>query len=132
MPSESKIRTCGKAVAIQTAKGSTHLVGIGNLRVMIIKDDGSWFANGLEIDYAAQGSSINDVKRRFERGLAATIHEHLKMYGSIDKLLKPAPGNVWVALMDAAKMKRFYSQVSVHQIKALPFENIQYYEPAAA
>lgn len=132
MPVESKIRRLGKALAIETTSGATHLIGIGNLRVMITNDDGSWFAHALEIDYAAQGSSLKDVKRRFERGLVATIDEHLKMYGSIEKLLKPAPRDVWVALVDAAKMGRFYSQISVHVHKALPFQNIEYYEPKAA
>lgn len=132
MAVESKIRKFDKAVAIHAKSGVTHLISIGNLRVMIINDDGSWFAHALEIDYAAQGSSIKTVKSRFERGLAATIDEHLKMYGSIDKLLKPAPEDVWVELVQAVEMGCFYSQISVHQIKALPFENIQYYEPKAA
>lgn len=107
MGAKSKIRTCNNALAIHTTSGSTHVVHIGNLRVLIVNDDSSWFANGLEIDYAAQGSSLKDVKHRFERGLAATIDQHLKVYGSIDRILKPAPEDVWVELMHAAKMGRF-------------------------
>ena len=132
MPVSGKIQRFGKTVAIQATSGATHVVGIGNLRVMIMNDDGSWFAHALEIDYAAQGSSFKDVKRRFERGLAATIDEHLKVYNSIEKLLKPAPKDLWVALVHAAKMGRLYSQISVHVHKALPFQNIEYYEPKAA
>ena len=121
-----------QAMALHGASGSTHFVGIGNLRVMITRDHGSWFAQGLEIDYAAQGSSLEDVKKRFEEGLAATIEEHLKIYASIDKLLRPAPKEVWVELANAAAEMKRYSQVSVHTLRSLPFERIEYFEPRAA
>lgn len=112
------------------AKGAaTHIVVIGNLRVMITHDDGSWFAQALEIDYAAQGTSLQDVKTRFEKGLAATIHEHLKIFGSINKLLQPAPPDVWVQLVQAVKTAKVYSQLSFHLLPLeLPFGKIEYFE----
>ena len=124
--------TGGKASAIHATNESAHVVGIGNLRVMITNDDGSWFAQALEVDYAAQGSSFEDVKRRFERGLRATVDEHLKVYGSIEKLLRPAPRSVWVTFLLAAKIEQRFSQVTVHVHRALPFEKIDYLEPKAA
>ena len=137
MPRKTRPATkSGTATAIHGIKESNgraaHVVGIGNLRVMITHDDGAWFAQALEIDYASQGSSIADVKRRFEDGLRATIDEHLKIFGSIEKLLQPAPREVWVELVDAATMAKLYSQMSVHVHEALPFDKIEYYERRAA
>ncbi len=77
------------------AKDGTNIVGIGNLRVVIIEDEGTWFAQGLEIDYAVQAKSLATVKKAFEDGLAATIHENLRIHGTIEALLKPAPPEVW-------------------------------------
>ena len=124
-------------VAIQATKhgGSEHVVGIGNLRVMITNDDGSWFAQGLEIDYAAEGGSLAEVKNNFERGLGLTVHEHLNLYGTIEKLLQTAPKDVWIELIEAAKMKKVYSQITVHKkevLAELPFQNIQYFERQTA
>jgi len=111
--------------------GTTHMVGIGNLRVVIIPDGDAWFAQGLEIDYAVQGSSVEDSKKQFEDGLAATIQEHLRIYGTIEKLLEVAPTEVWksVLLSPSAKLSGF-SQVSVHEVirNALPFHGIAYLE----
>jgi len=129
----TKLPTVTAVHGVKQAKGGTaHVVGIGNLRVMITRDDGSWFAHALEIDYAAQGSSWADVKRRFENGLRATIDEHLKIYGSIEKLLWPAPPEVWAELFKAESTVKLYAQVSVHVHKALPFDQIEYYERRAA
>ena len=72
-----------------------NVVGIGNLRVVLIQDDDAWFAQGLEIDYAAQGSSVEDVKKKFAQGLCATLHENLKAYGNIERILRVAPPQVW-------------------------------------
>jgi hypothetical protein len=58
-----------------------HAVLVGALRVVIIKDEDHWFAQRLEIDYATSGHDMDDVKDRFQQGLTATVHEHLRMYG---------------------------------------------------
>lgn len=113
---------------------AAHVVGIGNLRVMITPEDGSWFAQALEIDFAAEGTSLPDVKRRFEKGLEATIDEHIKVFGNIDKLLQPAPTEAWrelLSVIPGADRYRF-SQVSIHIAEALPFKGITYIEPRAA
>ena len=66
-----------------------HLVGLKNIRVIIVRDEGSWFAQGLDIDYAAQGESIEQAKKNFSGGLAATIDQHLQAYGTFVNFLKP-------------------------------------------
>lgn len=120
-------------------KDGTSLVGIGNLRVVITREAGQWYAQGLEIDYLAQGSSAQDVKRQFEDGLCSTIHEHLRKFKSIGKLLEPAPGAVWKELFyDKLASLKEYSQISSHCLtenmpdaaKSFPFEQIQYIETA--
>jgi hypothetical protein len=120
-------------------KGGTNIVGIGNLRVVIVENEGTWFAQGLEIDYAVQGRSLAAVKKAFEDGLAATIHENLRMHGNIEALLKPAPPEVWKEMLFgvavAGKHIKRYSQISLHHKlqQNLPFSAIDYLElPKAA
>jgi hypothetical protein len=127
MPARRGHKALATAFHGKTADGA-DVVGIGNLRVMITNDDGSWFAQGLEIDYAAQGESLDDAKRRFEQGLAATITEHLRVYGTIERLLQPAPREVWQEFLGPSAMVRAgYSQLSFHK-----FEGIAYFKAKAA
>lgn len=77
-----------------------HLVCLNSIRVLILDDDGSWFAQGLEVDYCAQGDTVEDVKQRFQEGLCETIAEHLMTYGDIGRLLKIAPQEEWDLLRE--------------------------------
>ncbi len=125
-----------KTTAFHVQAGTTNIVGIGNLRVMITSEPGSCFAQGVEIDYASSGSSLEDVKKRFQDGLELTITEHLRIFGNIEKLLKPAPQDVWSELVKTKNFVRF-SQISKHEIKpfkvlsgAFPYDGITYMEKA--
>ena len=122
------------ATAVHIANESgDHVVGIGDLRVILIEEGGSWYAQGLEIDYVAQGSSISQAKANFETGLHATVSENLRIFGTIEPLLTPAPPEVWKdRLNPQSKAKRFY-YASVHQLGTmddvldfLPFQGIDY------
>lgn len=117
----------------KTTNGMHHVVGIGNLRVVLVPDGQHWFAQGLEIDYSAQGDDIEDAKRKFEIGLQSTVDEHLKIYGNMDKFLKVAPPEVWKEfLFDPLGKHAWYSQVSAHTIdRAAFFKTIEYLSPAA-
>lgn len=131
------------AIHVGTKDSSLHVVGLGNLRVMICHDDDSWFAQALEIDYAVQGNSLEEVKRLFGDGLLHTIHENLRVWGHIQKLLKPAPAEVWKEFFEGASvLRRRYSQESIHnlpplresisvkaKIEGLPFDNIEFIQP---
>ncbi len=105
-----------------------NIVGIGNIRVFIAKYENHWFAQALEIDYAAQGNSLEDVKNSFEDGFCATIHEHLKIFGNIKKLLKPAPPEVWTEVFGSGSKLRLYSQLSFHKNlpSMLPFSGVDF------
>ena len=133
--SQRRKKAADTATAIHLASedGAEHYVGIGNLRVMLFNDDGSWFAQGLEIDYAAQGSSIEDVQRRFTHGLRETIDFHLKMYGNIMGVLQLEPPEVWGELYKSKRLFKhwqfdIYADDNRH---LLPFEGIEYYGKTA-
>src|ERR1700692_1920059 len=92
---------------------SIDVVGFGNLRVFIIKDDGMWFAQCVDINYAAQGASEPEVKANFERGLRSTVEEHLRRFGSIENLLARTPSpRVRQELMRHMPRTFRYSQVT--------------------
>ena len=57
--------------ALHAKHGNIHLVGIGNLKVVVIQDGDFWFAQGLEIDYASEGKNFEEVKTAFETDFAA-------------------------------------------------------------
>lgn len=129
----------GEVVAshVKTDDGSRHLVGIGNLRVVLVEEDGCWFAQGLEIDYASQGGTLEEAKKRFETGLEATIDQNLRVFGSIDRLLRAAPGEVWQELLAGPgnRVRARYSHVSEHVIQGrpkFPFAAIQFLQREAA
>jgi len=130
------IKTIAAAVGPDTEAKAFHLshdefdcVGIGKLQVVISRDEKGWFAQGLEIDYAAAGPTLAKVKKNFEKGLRGTIHLHLKMYETIDKLLSPAPKKVWKENYWADKHYTF-TQVSFHS--DIPkLDKIVFYEPSS-
>lgn len=114
-----------------------HAVLIQSLRVVIVQDGEQWFAQGLEIDYAAAGINQDDVKSRFADGLTATIREHLKVYGSVARMLKVAPQDAWNLWLTQGQRYKF-DQVSFHPIQStdaeiydFPFRGIAYLEPEA-
>ena len=114
-----------------------HIVGIGDLRVVLIEEGNYWFAQGLEIDYLAQGSSIEDAKDKFETGLAATFYENLRVFGTIQPLLVPAPVEIWKERFNPGSKAKRHRPIPVHQIpdferlgsalsSQLPFQAIEY------
>ena len=126
-----------QTIALHGKAGSNHFVGIGNLRVIICNESGHWFAQGLEIDYAADGNSFADVKKNFETGLKGTIGLHLQSYGKLDNLLKVAPPEAWNEMLKDGKKMR-HTQVSFHTVMEeqipvdFPFGAIDYLERNAA
>ena len=122
--------TRGAKEEIISNKTTSKKVTAVDLRVLVMPDGGNWFAQGLEIDYAASGESREDVKRRFESGLAATVDEHLKIYGNIKGILKAAPGEIWDELYPSAWKET--SQTERMPSAELPFQRISYLERALA
>lgn len=134
--------------AIHVTDGKTHVVGVKALRVMLSKDGSGWFAQGLEIDYAAGGDSVQETKKNFEVGLNLTISEHLKMHGNLDKFLKVASNEAWGEYFNApsGSIKATYSTIQVTKVplktgsakkkpllaSAFPFHKIEFLQPDMA
>jgi hypothetical protein len=116
-------------VAVHGTDGSTHMVGVGNIKVIICHDEDAWFAQGLDIDYAANGHSLEEVKTNFQIGLKGTIDLHIKAYGHIKKFLKVAPQEVWDELRASGDHYQ-YSQVSFHKdlSRTLGYQGINFIE----
>ena len=91
-----------------------HIVGIGDLRVVLLQEEGSWYAQGLELDYIAQGSSITEAKQNFERGLHVTVRENLKIHGTISPLLVQAPESVWRDWLNPKARTKRFSYIAFH------------------
>jgi len=106
--------------------GSVHAVAFGDLHVMIICDsETEWYAQGLEVDYLAQGETKETVQDAFSRGLRATIKEHLKLHGDILKLLRPADPNVWAEFYRHTTGAHFsFTQISVHELEMAKHERV--------
>ena len=118
------------AIHAVTKDGSGSIVGIGNLRVVIVQEETMWYA---------QAESLPAVKTVFADGLEATVHENLRIFGTIDKMLKPAPPEVWREMIYGRytqKRSFYHSQVLFHEEnKELPFDGIsflEFSEPVAA
>ncbi len=136
-----------EAEAIHLQSGDQHVVGVKSLSVLLCEDDGAWFAQSLEIDYAAAGQTVEEAKENFELGLDATIAEHLKLHGSIKELLKIAPQHAWDAFYaaDPSSLKQKITTINFHNLENLnvenicadkvvsfPFKEIKFLEPLAA
>jgi hypothetical protein len=123
-------------IAVHAKDGGNHLVGIGNLRVLIVPDGEFWYAQGLEIDYGAQGDTKEEAKINFQAGLYATIALQLTTNGNIDEILKFAPDEI---LQEASRKKQSihqFAHVSTHEVPELalsmfPFDGIDYLAVAA-
>lgn len=136
-------RDATTAVHAQTEDG-LDIVLIDRLRVALLRDGDFWVAQGLEIDLAAQGNTLEEAQRKFERGLVLTLRENLRIYGKIDHALRVAPAEVWQELLDARVLRARYSCVEAIDLrrKQLPDEDeghamplpahIDYYLPELA
>jgi len=113
-----------------------HWVGLNKLRVLVVEHGADWFAQGVDLDYAAAGHSLEEVQRNFEEGLASTICLHLERFNSLDRLLKLTPPRV---LDDLTPKQEFdFSMSTTHDLNdalnMLPFGGITYlpaYAPTA-
>lgn len=58
-----------------------------NMMLIINTDQhGNWFAESVDFDYMAAGTSYKDVINRFAIGFALTIKLNLETYGSLKNL----------------------------------------------
>jgi hypothetical protein len=62
------------------------------VKVIVVPDEGSFFAQGIEEDYGAQGGSVEDALTTFKRGMELTIRTRRKR--GLDDLTGPPPQSV--------------------------------------
>jgi hypothetical protein len=118
MKSRRKLATTTTAFHGQTQDG-TNIVMIDKLRVALMRDGNAWVAQGLEIDYAAEGSSVDDAKDQFQIGLMLTLRENIRVFGHIKGVLRVVPQDVWNGLMAENILRQVHSQVSAHKTNRL-------------
>lgn len=71
---------------------------INNLKVWVYFDQRQyWIAQGLDIGYVASAKSLEEAETKFIRGLATTLIINLEKTGSIERVARPAPPEVWLA-----------------------------------
>ena len=110
------------------------IVGIGSIRVLLFREDGFWYAHGLEIDYLAQGDTIEEAKESFEKGLTSTIIEHLTIHGNIERIMQVAPQEIWELVLQSDTLVCRYNPVSFNPwgdtpdlpSAQVPFQSIDY------
>jgi hypothetical protein len=127
--------TKGGARAIHADAGDVHAVSLKNIRVFLVPDgESGWYAQALDLDYAAGGNSIEEAKENFSTGLAETIYEYLRYYGNLKKFLRPAPADDWAEyLATPATLLNLYETVTTFELlknkelgHKFPFESIQF------
>ncbi|MGA3026969.1 MAG: hypothetical protein ABSF98_19605 [Bryobacteraceae bacterium] len=118
--------------------GELHAVAIWNLHVLLIPSGSNWVAQGVEIDYVAQGDSIEGAKHNFEHGLESSIDLNIRMYGNIEGLLTFGPDEVLrEAVLHRGTQYKVYSQLTAHDMseryrQVLPFNNVVFLKKDAA
>jgi len=126
----------GSGSAVHIRAGNRHAVAIASMRVIIVQDGlNTWFAQSLDIDYASNGSSIEDTQRNFETGLSSTIKAHLERFGNIDRIMKSPPLEDWIPLVSRNGDEFEFSMSEAHDfndkilVENLPYRSISYIEP---
>jgi len=109
-------------------------VACAELRVVIKRDKEFWYAQGVEINYLAQGNSLEEVKQRFRLGLISTVRSHIERYGNLKNLLKWADESVWKNELHTAYRQEFteiFDKTDMkHQLSgAFPFGVLKFNEP---
>lgn len=116
-----------KTQVIHIQAENNHSVCVAALRVLLSEGDGGWYAEGVEIDYAAYGKTLKEAQENFEKGFIRTIHLHIAKFGNLDKFIKWAPQSVLEKLPRARPYK--VDTFSTHNIEVespLPINSINY------
>jgi hypothetical protein len=82
-------------------EGNQQRTEIDSLYVVLSKTNEGWFAQGIQIDHFAEGTTEDEVMDNFASTLAKTIDLHIGTYSSIDRLLVTAPDDIRAALKDS-------------------------------
>ncbi len=96
--------------------------GIGNIRVLILGDGSGWWAQGLEIDYGAEGKTIEEAEMHFEQGLQETFRLNRERFGHIKHLFQRAiPREFWEKLASGVSLRETKASTEI-----FPFEGFEF------
>lgn len=115
-------------------EGDGHLVA-AQLRVLICKEPtGGYVAQGLDIDYCATGSTVEQVQERFVSGFVRTIETLLRKDRPLGALFKSkTPPDVWQSYMDSARQDELtcatFVDLSDRVPAGLPFQSLAFCSP---
>lgn len=87
--------TNGDADATHIDTGTDHIIKLENIKVLIVPDGPFWYAQGIEIDCAAQGATIEEAKKNFEKMLDRAILRAVATHRTIEPLLHPVPSEIF-------------------------------------
>lgn len=65
------------------------------IKVLITREKDAWVAEGLDIYFVAQGSSLEEAKANFIHGLVETIRINVQRFGTWREIVRPAPAELW-------------------------------------
>lgn len=117
--------------------GKRASVNLPFLRVVILKDGEQWFAQGIEVDYSACGSSVTEVQQKFVEGLCRSIAASMAKHGSAERFLRPAPESLLKEMGIDVNQLHFEQspKVSLDEgscSKPLPYKAAAFLQPAHA
>lgn len=106
-----------QGAALHAKDGNNHTILMKSIRVLIVQDgEETWYAQSIDIDYAACGSSLENVQHNFAHGLKGTLKANLKRYGHVDRVMQTPPMSDWKYLLSENFQAFEHSNVSSHKI----------------
>jgi len=100
--------------------------GLLGLRVAVVRDGDAWFAQGLDVDYFAQGSTPEEAETNFTAGLKTMIRLHANEFGHL-RYVVPPPASV---SQEYAKLKFAKTEKVAFQsanAALVPYRRIQFF-----
>jgi len=106
-----------------------------DLRVVIVRDGDQWFAQGIDADYAAAGTTLEDAKRRFTKGFVKSMLVNVAEHGTYDDFLTYPPQHEIEKLFEKMTSDGFGNLYTIETEPtstfdlSLPFNRVQYFVP---
>lgn len=112
-----------------------HTIAMQYIRVLIVQDDdNTWYAQSMDIDYAASGTTLENVQENFAKGLIGTLKANLEKFGHIRRVMESPPLSDWVHLLTQNPQTYAHNNVSSHHVIESPAyveEDIEFAEDYA-
>jgi len=114
----------------------TASVGIALQVILAEQEKNAWVAQGIEIDYAAEGETAAEAKMHFEQGLCATVLAHMIQQKPLGGFMAGAPPHDWTHLLKTGHVYLYQTTVvntlpelamKVCKKDSIPFELIKYF-----